>query len=43
MPAPAATAYEPGPYSPHTEGLVEKCTTWYVERLSAHLDPQPAR
>ncbi len=33
--------YEPGPYSPHTEGLVEKFTTWYVERLSAHLDRQP--
>jgi Rieske 2Fe-2S family protein len=29
--------YEPGPYSPHTEGLVEAFTRWYVERLAAHL------
>ena len=31
--------YAPGPYSPYTEGLVEKFCQWYVERLSAHLDP----
>ncbi|MDX6750136.1 aromatic ring-hydroxylating dioxygenase subunit alpha (plasmid) [Geminicoccaceae bacterium 1502E] len=31
-------AYEPGPYSPYTEGLVEKFVAWYIERLGAHLD-----
>jgi len=30
--------YEPGPYSVHTEYLVEKFCNWYVRRLSAHLD-----
>ena len=38
-------AYEPGPYSPYTEPLVEKFTAWYVERMSEHLlnhgDPGP--
>jgi len=29
-------AYEPGPYSAHTEMLVEKFTNWYVGRMSAH-------
>lgn len=33
----ASPAYEPGPYSPYTEGLVEKFCAWYVERLSARL------
>jgi Rieske 2Fe-2S family protein len=33
--------YEPGPYSPYTEELVEKFCDWYVGRLSAHLLPQP--
>jgi Rieske 2Fe-2S family protein len=33
-------AYEPGPYSPYTEMLVEKFCNWYVTRLSA-LVPQP--
>ena len=28
-------AYEPGPYSPYTEGLVEKFCQWYLNRLSA--------
>ncbi len=28
-------AYEPGPYSPHTEGLVEQFCLWYTERLAA--------
>jgi Rieske 2Fe-2S family protein len=28
-------AYEPGPYSPYTEGLVEKFCNWYTGRLSA--------
>ena len=27
-------AYQPGPYSPFTEGLVEKICNWYVNRLS---------
>lgn len=30
-------AYEPGPYSPYTEELVEKFCRWYVGRMSAHL------
>ncbi|MFY9293060.1 MAG: aromatic ring-hydroxylating dioxygenase subunit alpha [Methylorubrum rhodinum] len=30
-------AYEPGPYSPHTEMLVEKFCNWYVGRMTAHL------
>ncbi len=30
-------AYEPGPYSPYTEGLVEKFCQWYLGRLSASL------
>ncbi|CAN5456568.1 aromatic ring-hydroxylating dioxygenase subunit alpha [soil metagenome] len=30
-------AYEPGPYSPFTEGLVEKFCGWYLGRLSAGL------
>ncbi|WP_019997095.1 aromatic ring-hydroxylating oxygenase subunit alpha [Aureimonas ureilytica] len=32
-------AYEPGPYSPHTEMLVEKFCNWYVGRMRAHFDP----
>ena len=32
-------AYEPGPYSPHTEGLVEQFCAWYVERMQAGLVP----
>jgi Rieske 2Fe-2S family protein len=32
-------AYEPGPYSPYTEGLVEKFILWYTGRLSANLAP----
>ncbi|PXW99313.1 Rieske 2Fe-2S family protein [Sphaerotilus hippei] len=31
----ASRAYEPGPYSPYTEGLVEKFCAWYVDRLRA--------
>lgn len=27
--------YEPGPYSPYTEELVEKFTNWYITRLDA--------
>ncbi|BBE74191.1 aromatic ring-hydroxylating oxygenase subunit alpha [Oharaeibacter diazotrophicus] len=30
-------AYEPGPYSPYTEGLVEKFVNWYCLRLADHL------
>ncbi|QCG94779.1 aromatic ring-hydroxylating dioxygenase subunit alpha [Azospirillum sp. TSA2s] len=30
-------AYEPGPYSPYTEPLVEKFTEWYVGRMAQHL------
>ena len=30
-------AYEPGPYSVYTEGLVEKFCDWYLGRLSAGL------
>jgi Rieske 2Fe-2S family protein len=33
-------AYEPGPYSPYTEMLVEKFCNWYINRLSA-LVPNP--
>lgn len=29
----ATGAYEPGPYSPYTEALVEKFCSWYVGRL----------
>ena len=32
-----STAYEPGPYSPHTEMLVEKFCNWYVGRMTDHL------
>ena len=28
-------AYEPGPYSPFTEGLVDKFCNWYTGRLAA--------
>jgi len=31
-------AYEGGPYSPFSEGLVEKFTNWYIGRLGAELD-----
>ncbi len=30
-------AYRSGPYSPHTEGLVEQFCQWYVERMGAGL------
>lgn len=30
-------AYEPGPYSPYTEELVEKFCVWYLDRLSASV------
>ena len=31
-----SAAYEPGPYSPYTEELVEKFCNWYVGRMAAH-------
>jgi Rieske 2Fe-2S family protein len=33
----ASPAYEPGPYSPFTEGLVDKFCNWYTRRLAAEL------
>ncbi|MCH7343449.1 aromatic ring-hydroxylating dioxygenase subunit alpha [Pelomonas sp. CA6] len=33
----ASPAYQPGPYSPYTEGLVEAFSNWYVTRLRAGL------
>ena len=33
----ASPAYEPGPYSPHTEMLVEKFVNWYCGRMSEHV------
>lgn len=31
-------AYEPGPYSPYTETLVEKFCKWYLDRMRAGID-----
>ncbi|MGV8853913.1 MAG: aromatic ring-hydroxylating oxygenase subunit alpha [Devosia sp.] len=31
-------AYEPGPYSPNTEMLVEKFCRWYIGRMTGFLD-----
>ncbi|MFC3627802.1 SRPBCC family protein [Vogesella amnigena] len=33
-----SSAYQPGPYSPFTETLVEKFTDWYVRRLAVGLE-----
>ncbi len=33
----SSLGYQPGPYSPFTEGLVEEFCTWYVERMAAGL------
>jgi len=33
----SSDAYEPGPYSPFTEGLVEKFCKWYIDRLSESI------
>jgi Rieske 2Fe-2S family protein len=30
-------AYEPGPYSPNTEMLVEKFVAWYIGRMAEHF------
>ncbi|MNT26261.1 hypothetical protein D3C72_1618220 [compost metagenome] len=32
-----SSAYEPGPYSPFTEGLVEKFSAWYIGRLAEQI------
>ena len=34
-------AYEPGPYSPFTEGMVNDITGWYLDRLAANLAISP--
>jgi len=34
-------AYQPGPYSPFTEGLVDKFCNWYLARLSEDLGANP--
>lgn len=31
-----STGYQPGPYSPFTEGALDDFATWYVERMIAH-------
>jgi Rieske 2Fe-2S family protein len=31
-----SSAYEPGPYSPFTEGLVEKFCEWYIGRIAEY-------
>jgi Rieske 2Fe-2S family protein len=33
----SSPAYVPGPYSPFTEGLVDKFSVWYLNRLAAGL------
>jgi Rieske 2Fe-2S family protein len=33
-----SSAYQPGPYSPFTETLVEKFSNWYINRLGAALE-----
>jgi Rieske 2Fe-2S family protein len=37
-----SSAYQPGPYSPYTEGLVDKFCNWYLDRLGAGLAPAGA-
>ena len=32
-----SSGYQPGPYSPYTEGLVDKFTNWYLARMAAGL------
>jgi glycine betaine catabolism A len=34
----SSPAYQEGPYSPFTEGLVDKFCDWYLKRLTAGLD-----
>jgi len=34
----SSSAYEQGPYSPYTEGLVEKFSAWYIGRLENYAD-----
>jgi Rieske 2Fe-2S family protein len=33
------SGYRPGPYSPDTEGLVEKFCAWYIGRMAAGTPP----
>jgi Rieske 2Fe-2S family protein len=33
----SSPAYVPGPYSPFTEGLVDKFSVWYLNRMAAGL------
>lgn len=33
-------AYQPGPYSPYTETLVEKFSDWYIRRMQAGLEQE---
>lgn len=37
-----SSAYEPGPYSPYTENLVEKFCAWYLARLAAGSESRAA-
>jgi len=37
----ASSAYEPGPYSPYTESLVEKFCHWYIGRMREALSVAP--
>ncbi|HEY3732090.1 MAG TPA: SRPBCC family protein [Steroidobacteraceae bacterium] len=41
----ASTAYQPGPYSPFAEGLVDRFCNWYLARLAdaGNLAPPPRR
>jgi len=36
----SSCAYEPGPYSPFTEGLVEKFCEWYLDQLATGLESE---
>jgi glycine betaine catabolism A len=38
----ADPAYRPGPYSPHTEILVDQFINWYIQRMRAGLAIGPA-
>lgn len=37
----STSGYRQGPYSPHTEFLVEKFASWYVQRLAEHAGVMP--
>ena len=36
----SSRAYQPGPYSPYTEGLVEAFCAWYVDRMRAGVQAE---